>query len=62
MADEPKEAQMIIELISKRSGDRPGWDELEWLQAKGYKPCLNRFDARWAETTSCSRWGHHWMG
>ena len=30
------EAHTIIELTRKRGDDRPWWDELEWLQAKGY--------------------------
>ncbi len=52
---------MFIELTKKRSGDRPWWDELQWLIDKGYKPFLNGFDARTAESTACSRCGHHRM-
>lgn len=52
---------MIIELTKKRTDDRPWWDELEWLRKKGYRPWLNAFDVRAAETTPCSHCGHHRM-
>lgn len=52
---------MFIELIAKRTGDRTWWKQVEWLQLKGYKPWLSGLDARWAESTSCSRCGHHRM-
>ena len=52
---------MMIELTKKRSGDRSWWQEVDWLTEKGYKPCVTGFDARAAESTPCSRCGHHRM-
>lgn len=49
---------MILELIATRTSDRTWWKQVEWLELKGYTPWRNGFDARWAESTSCTRCGH----
>jgi hypothetical protein len=46
---------MVIELSVKRTGNRPWWDELDWLDKKGYKPAHNGLDARAAESITCPR-------
>jgi hypothetical protein len=46
---------MVITLSVKRTGDRPWWDELDWLDKKGYKPAHNGLDARAAESITCPR-------
>lgn len=52
---------MIIELLAKPTSDRTWWKQVDWLQAKGYKPWLNGLDVRWAESTSCTGCGHRRM-
>ncbi len=49
---------MILELIAKRTSDRTWWKQVEWLQLKGYRKWHNGLDARWAESTSCTRCGY----
>lgn len=49
---------MVIELTKKRSGDRPWWDEVDWLVAKGYKssgPEGSKSRPQFVSQRECSR-------